>query len=66
MVKQIDNAGLVLGVLGILLCLLTGIARLASEYYLLGFQTITLFNAGTTLMIAACVLKLQAISMSKI
>lgn len=66
MVKQIDGAGLVLGIVGILLCLLTGIVRLIGEYYLLGFQTITLFNAGTTLMIAACVLKLQAISMSKI
>ena len=65
MEKVIDNGGLVLGVLGLLVCALSGLIRLGGSFYFIGFETNTLFQAGTTLMIAACVLKLQAISMGR-
>lgn len=66
MIKQIDNLGLVLGALGILACIISGVVRLAGQHYLAGFEANTLFEAGTSLMIAACVFKLQAISMSRV
>ena len=65
MEKFIDNAGLALGVTGLLVCALSGVVRLAGSFYFLGFEAITLFQVGTTLMIAACVLKLQAMSMGR-
>lgn len=65
MEKYIDISGLVLGVVGLLVCGLSGVIRLGGSFYFMGFETNTLFQAGTTFMIAACVLKLQAMSMGK-
>ena len=65
MEKYIDNSGLVLGIVGLLMCGLSGVIRLGGSFYFMGFETNTLFQAGTSLMIAACVLKLQAMSMGR-
>jgi len=65
MEKYIDSSGLILGIVGLLVCALSGVIRLAGSFYFMGFETNTLFQAGTTFMIAACVLKLQAMSMGR-
>jgi hypothetical protein len=48
------------GALGVLVCLVAGIARLTGKYHLAGFEVMTLFNGGVGLMVAACLAKLQA------
>lgn len=53
--------GNVLAVLGVLICLLSGLARLAGGYYLLGFETMTLYIGGIGIMVMACLAKLQRI-----
>ena len=63
MEKTIDIIGSVLGVLGILVCLLAGVSRVVGSHYLLGFETITLFIGGISIMVAACLAKLQGVSL---
>jgi hypothetical protein len=63
MEKMMDTVGTVLGVVGILVCLLAGASRVAGSYYLLGFETITLFIGGTSIMVAACLAKLHGVSL---
>lgn len=53
--------GNVLAVLGVLICLLSGLARLAGGYHLLGFETMTLYIGGIGIMVMACLAKLQRI-----
>jgi len=61
----LKHGGNAIAILGITICAITGLARLFGAYYLFGFQTITLFDAGTTLLIAACVIKLQQLLSQK-
>lgn len=42
------------GVLGVLLCVIAGVARLAGAYWLGSFQLGTLLQAGTAGMVVAC------------
>jgi hypothetical protein len=63
MEKMVDIIGTVLGVLGILVCLLAGVSRVAGSHYLLGFETITLFIGGISVMVAACLAKLHHVSL---
>ena len=46
--------GRVAGVAGVLICLAAGAARLGGQYWLGGFQLITLLQGGMAAMIAAC------------
>ncbi len=50
------------GLVGIPLCLLAGIWRLAGNFYLGGFEAWTVFSAGVGLMVFSCFLKLEMIS----
>jgi len=59
MTNVLEISGNTAGALGILLCLVAGIARIAGYYYVCGYESITLFTGGTSLMIAACLIKLQ-------
>jgi len=53
----------IFGVLAILVCLVAGLARVSGNYYLSGFEVLTLFNTGVALMVFACLLKLQFLQM---
>ena len=57
--KAFDIIGNILAVIGVLLCLLSGIVRLSGSYYLLGFETMTIFAGGTGVMVMASLAKLQ-------
>jgi hypothetical protein len=50
--------GLAAGIVGALLCLVAGIARLAGAHHLAGFENATLFIVGSALMIFACMVRL--------
>ena len=60
--RILELAGNITGWLGILLCLLSGGARITGMFYLAGFQAITLFMGGMALMLASCVLKLETLN----
>ncbi len=49
-------------VVGILICLLTGVVRVTGSYYFLGFEALTLFIGGTALMVFACLVKLHQLA----
>ena len=54
--------GNIVTLLGILLFLVTGIARLGGNHYLIGYENMTLFTAGIGLMVLACLVKLHQLS----
>lgn len=56
--------GNVAGVLGVVVCLAAGLARIAGQYHLGGFEAMTLFNGGVGLMVAACLAKLHVMQQS--
>jgi hypothetical protein len=53
--------GNVSAIVGILLALGAGIARVLGMYLILGYTTMTLFQVGTGLMVLACLCKLEAL-----
>jgi hypothetical protein len=52
-------AGNLVAVVGLMVCLGAGVARLSGNYYLFGYSVMTIFMAGTGLMIMACLAKLE-------
>ncbi len=57
--KLIAVAGNIAGVLGLLVCLVSGGARVLGQFYLLGYEAMTLFVGGIGLMVAACLAELH-------
>ena len=62
MYKNFALAGSITGILGALICFIAGLARIAGFYYLSGYQSTTLFNAGVGMMVFACMVKLDSLS----
>jgi hypothetical protein len=60
--KLISIAGDVAAVVGMLLCLLTGAARLFGTYAIAGLGTMVLFTVGVGLMVFACLAKLHLLT----
>jgi hypothetical protein len=58
----IQTTGTVVGTAGVLLCLASGLARVSGSFYLIGFESTSIFLAGMGLMQFACLLKLETIS----
>jgi len=56
--KIINNLGLLVGVVGLLICLIAGVTRVLGHHYFAGFETLTLLNAGVSMMVSACMIKL--------
>jgi hypothetical protein len=61
--KTLEILGSVVGVIGILVCLISGLARVSGSHWLFGFETLTLFIGGVGVMMAACLAKLQALAL---
>ena len=59
MKKLLEIMGNIAASLGIVACLLAGVARLAGNHYFLGYEAVTLFIGGIALMVMACLAKLQ-------
>lgn len=60
----LKNASNIAAILGILICLISGGARVAGEFYVVGFEAMTLFNAGVGLMVASILAKVHSFSCS--
>lgn len=54
-------AGNISALLGVLLCIVAGLARVAGFHVASGFATMTLFQVGTALLVLACLCKLQSL-----
>ena len=55
-------AGSIAGALGVLLCTLSGVARLSGSYHLASYEATTVFMVGTGIMVFACLVKLELLS----
>ena len=62
MLQHLNTTGTLAGILGATLCAIAGGTRAAGAFYLAGYETTTLFTAGTGLMVFACLLKLEVLS----
>jgi hypothetical protein len=62
MQQLLTLAGSIAAILGILLCTISGVARISGAYHLAGYEATTLFSVGTGLMVFACLVKLEALS----
>lgn len=63
MPQVLDRAGTLAGVIGLIICVVSGLMRLAGNFYLGEIPVVTVFIAGGGLMVAACYLKLEALSL---
>ena len=62
MAKLIERAGNVSALLGILICLISGVSRLMGNWETAGYSTLTLFTLGIGLMVFACLTKLHILT----
>lgn len=62
MTKWIATLGDLAGGLGLLVCLVAGVARLAQTWTFAGVQVPAVFQLGTALMVAGCLAKLHVMS----
>ncbi len=51
----------IVGLLGVLICLVAGLARFAGGFHLAGFEAMTLFTGGLGLMVFSGLVKLELI-----
>ena len=59
--KILEILGSIVGAIGILICLVAGLTRLTGGYYLLGYETVTMFTGGLGLMVMGCLVILQSV-----
>jgi len=57
--RLISNTGNLIAVIGLMMCLGAGVVRLSGDYHLFGYSAVTIFMAGTGLMVMACLAKLE-------
>jgi len=57
--RLISLAGNLLAVIGLSMCLVAGLVRLSGDFHLFGYSAMTIFMAGTGLMMMACLAKLE-------
>jgi hypothetical protein len=61
MERVITILGNLAALVGILFCLVSGVARATGSFHIVGYAAITLFQLGTGLMVLACLCKLEII-----
>lgn len=61
MTALINKLGTAAGLAGLIVCAVSGLARISGGYYLANYETMSLFTAGTGLMVLACLLKLEVL-----
>jgi hypothetical protein len=57
----IETLGNILGVLGILACVMIGVIRVSGTYLFFGHEPMTWFVGGIALMVMACLAKLHVL-----
>lgn len=61
MKRIVEMAGDLIGIVGILLCLGSGIGRLAGSFLWIGYEMGTIFLMGVGLMVVGCLAQLYVI-----
>lgn len=64
MQKTLEIVATIAGILGVLVCLAAGVTRISGNFYLAGFEAMTLFSGGMGLMLFAVLAKLELIHSS--
>ena len=59
MQRLISLTANLLAVIGLVLCLGAGLTRLSGNFHLFGYSAMTIFIAGTGLMVMACLAKVE-------
>jgi type IV secretory pathway VirB2 component (pilin) len=54
--------GSIAGLFGILICAISGLARISGFYYVAGYEATTVFTVGAGIMVFACLVKLELMS----
>lgn len=62
MQKLLALTGSIAGIVGTLVCAVSGVARATGMYYLAGYEATTIFMVGTGIMVFACLVKLEVMS----
>ena len=62
MEKMLDTAGSIVGAVGVVVCVLAGMARMLGMLTLAGSEMGTWFVVGIAIIAVGCFIKLQAIS----
>ena len=62
MIKLTRVLGDIVGALGVILCLASGLARVIHIWSVAGLQIPTLFNLGVAMMVFACLAKLHVLT----
>jgi len=63
--KYIELVGNVAAITGVVVCLAAGVLRLTGSYFVLGFETQTLFLVSIAIMVFACLAKLHLLSVNQ-
>lgn len=64
MLKLVNLAGTITGIIGVLVCIVAGVSRLSGQFYLGTAEATTIFSLGTSLMVMGCLLKLHGIALT--
>ena len=59
MERLILLVGNLLAISGLIMCVGAGVVRLAGNFHLFGYSAMTIFIAGTGLMVMACLAKIE-------
>ena len=57
--KLLEATANIAGVLGTVICLVAGLARVSGQFHLAGFEAMTLFTGGMAIMVFGILLKLE-------
>ena len=58
---MVNTLGNVAAGFGLLVCLLAGLWRIMGNYYMMGFQIITLFSVGISFVVVAILFKVETL-----
>ena len=60
--KLLQYLGTASGLLGALICLVSGVTRVSGSFHPAAYAATTVFTVGVGLMVFACLLKLEALA----
>ena len=63
--NYIELIGNIAAITGVVFCLVAGVLRLTGSYFVLGFETQTLFLVSIAIMVFACLVKLHLMSVKQ-
>jgi len=61
MPKALEYIANLAAILGVVLCAVSGVARLAGSYHVASYEAMTLFNAGVGSMVFAALVKVEVL-----